>query len=63
MAAHADTDLPPGQFNQWLNLARVLNEPILCGFNGGSAALALAAESDAALVARAVSVLERAYPA
>lgn len=54
-------DLPLGQFAQWLNLAPYLEEPILLGFNGGSAALALADESDERLVELALETLTAAY--
>lgn len=57
----ADTGLPRGQFNQWLNLLPVLGEPILLGFNGADAARELAAREDAALIGDALAVLERAY--
>lgn len=57
-----DTGQQRGQFNQWLNLHPMLGAPVLVGFNGGSAALALAALDDTALVAQALDVLRRAYP-
>lgn len=57
----ADTGLPRGQFNQWLNLLPVLGEPILLGFNGADAARELAGQDDDALVGAALAVLERAY--
>lgn len=57
----ADTGLPRGQFNQWLNLLPVLGEPILLGFNGADAARSLAGEEDEVLVTAALAVLERAY--
>ena len=57
----ADTGLPRGQFNQWLNLMPVLGEPILLGFNGADAARALADRDDDALIGAALGVLERAY--
>lgn len=57
----ADTGLPRGQFNQWLNLLPVLGEPILLGFNGADAARELAAREDEALIGDALAVLERAY--
>ncbi len=56
-------NLPRGQFNQWLNLQPYFNEPVLVAFNGGSAALALAENSDAELVQKALSTLKLAYPA
>ncbi|MFV1874261.1 FAD-dependent oxidoreductase [Nioella sp.] len=57
----ADTGLPRGQFNQWLNLLPVLGEPILLGFNGADAARELAGQDDDALLGTALSVLERSY--
>ncbi|WP_420396516.1 FAD-dependent oxidoreductase [Nioella sp.] len=57
----ADTGLPRGQFNQWLNLLPVLGEPILLGFNGADAARELAGQDDDALIGTALAVLERAY--
>jgi monoamine oxidase len=57
-----ETGLPPGQFNQWLNLAPVLDEPILLAFNGAGPARDLSGLSDDALVARALQVLDAAYP-
>ena len=59
----ADTGLPRGQFNGWLNLTPYLGAPILLGFNGGPAARALSELDDAALVAAAMGALNRAYPA
>lgn len=57
----ADTGLPRGQFNQWLNLMPVLGEPILLGFNGADAARALVDRDDDALIGAALGALERAY--
>lgn len=57
-----DTGLPPGQFNQWLNLAPVLDAPILLAFNGAGPARDLSVLPDEALIARALQVLEAAYP-
>ena len=57
----ADTGLPRGQFNQWLNLTEVLGEPILLAFNGADAARDLAAREDEALIGDALAVLDRAY--
>lgn len=56
------TGLPPGQFNQWLNLAPVLDAPLLLGFNGAGPARDLAGLSDSDVLARAMQVLERTYP-
>jgi monoamine oxidase len=57
-----ETVLPPGQFNQWLNLAPLLDAPLLLGFNGAGPARDLAGLSDSDVLARALQVLERAYP-
>ncbi|MEM1051196.1 MAG: FAD-dependent oxidoreductase [Pseudomonadota bacterium] len=54
-------DLPRGQFTQWLNLEPYLGEPIIAAFNGGSAALALADESDERVVEMALETLRGAY--
>jgi len=61
--ATPETGLPRGQFNIWLNLYAVLGVPILLAFNGGSAALDLADESDATLTRLALETLSAAYPA
>ncbi len=58
----AETGLPPGQFNQWLNLHPYLGEPILVAFNGADPARDLSSLSDADIVARAETVLAQAYP-
>lgn len=58
-----ETGLPPGQFNQWLNLAPVLDAPILLAFNGAGPARDLSELSDEALLDRAAQVLNAAYPA
>ena len=58
-----ETGLPPGQFNQWLNLAPVLDAPILLGFNGAGPARDIATLSDDEVLMRAAQVLASAYPA
>ncbi|GAB5449130.1 flavin monoamine oxidase family protein [Gymnodinialimonas sp.] len=58
-----DTGLARGQFNQWLNLYKVLGVPVLMAFNGARPARDLAALPDDEVLARAVAVLDRAYPA
>lgn len=55
-------DLPRGYFNQWFNLGRYIDEPVIVALNGGSAALALAEESDETLLEMAISTLTKAYP-
>ena len=57
-----ETGLPRGQFNQWLNLAPYTGAPVIMAFNAAGPARALAALSDADIVARAQSVLAKAYP-
>lgn len=57
-----ETDLPPGQFNQWLNLAKPLGQPVIMAFNGGPPALELAKLSDQEIVSRAMKALTLAYP-
>ena len=57
-----ETGLPPGYFNQWLNLYPVFNAPLLVGFNGGSPALDLANAPDQHIVDMATAVLRSAYP-
>ncbi|MEM9878330.1 MAG: FAD-dependent oxidoreductase [Pseudomonadota bacterium] len=57
-----ETDLPPGQFNVWLNFHKLFGVPILMAFNGAGPALDLAKLSDEAHLARALSVLGSAYP-
>jgi monoamine oxidase len=57
-----DTGLPRGQFNEWLNLHKLLGAPILLAFNGGPAALALSDLSDEAILDRALDTLDTAYP-
>ena len=57
-----ENDLPRGYFNQWFNLGRYIDEPVIVALNGGSAALALAEESDEAVLEMAISTLTKAYP-
>ena len=56
-------DVPEGQFTQWLNFEKYIGEPVLCAFNGGPAALALADQTDEEVIAAALDTLNRAYPA
>ncbi len=58
-----DNGLPQGQFNQWLNLHKLLGEPIIMAFNGGPPALDLAAKPDEEILSRAIATLAAAYPA
>ncbi len=57
-----ENDLPPGQFNQWLNLHPYLDKPIILAFNGGPPALDLANHSDKYVVKKALQTLDIAYP-
>lgn len=57
-----ENGLPPGQFNQWLNLYPYLREPIILAFNGAQPARDLADLSDEDMVARAEQTLSLAYP-
>ncbi len=56
-----DNGLPKGQFNQWLNLYKYLNRPIVIGFNGGPPAIELSAMSDESIVEMAVASLRNSY--
>jgi monoamine oxidase len=57
-----ETGLPRGQFNQWLNMAKYTDAPILMAFNGAGPARDLAVLDDATHLSRAMQVLDRAYP-
>lgn len=57
-----DTGLPRGQFNQWFNIAKYVEEPILLGFNGANPARDLSILSDEQMLERALGVLTKAYP-
>ncbi len=59
--ATPENDLPPGQFNQWLNLYRYFNHPIIMAFNGGQPALDLAELSDEELVEKALHTITLPY--
>lgn len=56
-----ENDLPRGQFNQWLNLAKYVDQPVLVAFNGGPPALDLAGLSDDEVIERAMQTLNLAY--
>ena len=56
-----ENDLPRGQFNQWLNLAKFVDQPVLVAFNGGPPALDLAGLSDDEMIERAMQTLNLAY--
>lgn len=59
--ATPENGLPQGQFNQWLNLAKYLDAPIIMAFNGGPPALDLARLSDAQISRIAAMALRSAY--
>jgi monoamine oxidase len=50
-----------GQWAEWLNLHKLIRQPVLLGFNAGSYARYLEARSDAQTVQDALSVLRRIY--
>ncbi len=52
-----------GHFTLWLNMAKVIGQPILLAFNAASAADALSGLSDQALVAEAMMALRAMYAA
>ncbi len=60
--ATPENALPPGHFNQWLNLHRYIGEPVIVAFNGGPPALALASLPDEEVVKQGVQTLLSAYP-
>ncbi|MEO1474642.1 MAG: FAD-dependent oxidoreductase, partial [Pseudomonadota bacterium] len=60
--ATPENDLPEGQFNLWLNLAKYIDQPIILAFNGGPPARQLAAFSDEEILTKALKTLELAYP-
>jgi len=57
-----ENDLPPGQFNNWLNLGPYLDKPVIMAFNGGPPALDLAKLSDEDVILKALQTLDIAYP-
>ena len=60
--AIVETGQPRGHFNVWLNVYKFTGAPILMGLNGATPARTLAELEDDAFLARALSVLNRAYP-
>ncbi len=56
-----ENGFPRGQFNQWLNLYKYLDRPIILAFNGGPPALELSGLSDQDIVERAVATLKSSY--
>ena len=57
-----ENGLPPGQFNQWLNLAPYIGQPVLVAFNGAKPARDLARMSGKKILRLAQQTLDRAYP-
>jgi len=57
-----ENDLPPGHFNEWLNLYKCMGVPALVAFNGGPPPLKMADRSDEEIVADALHTLALAYP-
>ena len=51
----------PGDWMEWVSLAKPLNQPVLIGFHAGPSAVALEALDDAAVVASAMASLRRLY--
>lgn len=60
--ATPENGLPPGQFNQWLNLHPYIGEPVIVAFNGAEPAKTLAELSDIEIVELAQITLNKAYP-
>ena len=54
-------DPGPGDWMEWVSLAKPLNQPVLIGFHAGASAVALEALNDAAVVASAMASLRRLY--
>ena len=51
----------PGDWMEWVSLAKPLRQPVLIGFHAGPSAVALEALDDAAVVASALASLRRLY--
>ena len=56
-----ENGLPRGHFNQWLNLYKYLDLPIILAFNGGPPAIELSELTDEDIVKRAVASLRNSY--
>ncbi len=54
--------LPRGHFNDWMTFHKYLDVPVILAFNGGPAALELAADDDETLLTKALKTLDMAYP-
>ena len=54
-------DPGPGDWMEWVSLAKPLQQPVLIGFHAGASAVALEALDDAAVVASAMASLRRLY--
>lgn len=57
-----ENGLPRGYFNQWFNLGRYINEPVIVALNGATPGLELAGQNDETLVKMALDTLKGAYP-
>lgn len=57
-----ENGLPPGQFNQWLNLFPYTGQAVIMAFNGGRPARDLAGLNDDVVIDRATTTLVKAYP-
>lgn len=55
------TDFEPGFYNNWVNLHAAFDKPVLLGFNGGPAALALSSEPDDTVVGNFERTILQAY--
>ena len=55
------TDFEPGYYNNWVNLYAAFGKPVLLGFNGGPAALALSSEPDETVVGNFERTILQAY--
>lgn len=58
----AETGLPRGQFNQWLNIYKYTGAPVLMAFNGATPARDLAHLDDETIVSRALQAISNALP-
>lgn len=54
-------NLPPGQFNSWVNLYPISGIPVVQAFNGGPTAIELSSISDKVVVQKALNTILSAY--
>ena len=57
-----ENDLPQGQLNEWLNVYKYTQQPVIMAFNGGKPALDLSPQTDEEVVQKALQTLNAAYP-